>query len=132
MSKKTILFIEDDLPTIEVYKIALERAGFDVDPMLSGEEAIRRVKEIEQGQAKNPDLVLLDLILPDINGIEVLEEIRNHKKTKDIQVLILSNYTNEELEKKGLFLKAERYLLKTDYAPSQLVEIVKEKLGEKK
>ena len=130
--KKTILFIEDDLPTIEVYKTALEQAGFDVNPMLLGQEAIRRVKEIEQGQAKKPDLVLLDLILPDINGIEVLEEIRKHKGTKDMMVLILSNYTNEELEKRGLLLKAEKYLLKTDYTPSQLVEIVREKLKEEK
>lgn len=126
--KKTILFVEDDLPTIEVYKTALEQAGFDVDPMLLGEEAIRRMKEIEQGKAKKPDLVLLDLLLPDINGIEVLEEIRKRKKTKDIRVLILTNYTNKELEEKGLLLKAEKYLLKTDYTPRELVELIKKEL----
>ena len=127
--KKTILFIEDDLPTIDVYKTALEKAGFDVDPMLLGEEAVRKIKEIEQGKAKKPDLVLLDLALPDINGIEVLEEIRKQKKTKDMLVFILTNYTNKELEEKGLFLKAEKYLLKTDYTPRELVELIKKELG---
>lgn len=126
--KKTILFIEDDLPTIDVYKTALEKAGFDVDPMLLGEEAIRKIKEIEQGKAKKPDLVLLDLALPDINGIEVLEEIRRQKKTKDMLVFILTNYTNKELEEKGLLLKVERYIIKTDYTPGELVKVIKKEL----
>jgi len=127
--KKTILFIEDDLPTIDVYKTALEKAGFDVDPMLLGEEAIRKIKEIEQGKAKKPDLVLLDLLLPDINGIEVLKEIRKQKKTKDIPVFILTNYTDEKLREKGLLFKTEQYLLKTKYTPSKLAELVKKELG---
>ena len=126
--KKTILFVEDDIATIDVYKTALEEAGFNVDPMLLGEEAIRKIKEIEQGEAKKPDLVLLDLLLPDINGIEVLEELKKYEKTKDIPVLILTNYSSDELEKRGLLLKAEKYLLKTDYPPSKLVELIKEEL----
>ncbi len=126
--KKTILFVEDDIATIDVYKTALEAAGFDVDPMLLGEEAVRRIKEIEQGEAKKPDLILLDLLLPDINGIEVLEEIRKHEKTKNMLVLILTNYSSKELETRGLLLKAEKYLLKTDYPPSKLVELVKKEL----
>lgn len=126
--KKIILFIEDDLPTIDVYRTALEKAGFDVDPMLLGEEAIRKIQEIDRGEAKKPDLVLLDLILPDVNGMEVLEEIRKHEKTKDILVFILTNYTGEELREKGLYLKSEKYLLKTDYTPRELAEIVKGRL----
>ncbi len=126
--KKTILFVEDDIATIDVYKTALEEAGFDVEPMLLGEEAIRKIKEIEQGEAKKPDLVLLDLLLPDINGIEVLEEIRKHKKTKDLLVLIMTNYSSEELEEKGLLLKAEKYLLKTEHPPSKLVKLIKKEL----
>lgn len=127
--KKTILFVEDDIATIDVYKTALEAAGFDVDPMLLGEEAIRKIKEIEEGEAKKPDLILLDLLLPDMNGIEVLEELKKHEKTKDVPVLILTNYSSEELEKRGLSLKAEKYLLKTDYPPSKLVELVKKELA---
>ncbi len=123
--KKRILFVEDDIATIDVYKIALESAGFDVDPMLLGGEAIRRIEEIDKGEAEKPDLVLLDLLLPDMNGIEVLEEIRKRENTKNMPVLILTNYSSKELETRGLLLKAEKYLLKTDYPPSKLVEFIK-------
>ena len=124
-----ILFIEDDLATIDVYKTALEEAGFEVEPILLGQEAIRRVEEIEKGEAKMPDLVLLDLILPDINGVEILEKIRKQEKTKDILVFILTNLTDKQLEEKELLLKRERYLLKTDYPPSKLVGLIKKELS---
>lgn len=129
---KTILLIEDDLPTIEIYKTALKKANFGVEVIMLGEEAIKRIEEIDGGRAKCPDLILLDLILPDINGLEVLKEIRKHKKARAIPVFILSNYTDRELEERGLRLKTEKYLLKTDYPPRKLVKIIKEKLKRKK
>lgn len=129
MAKKLILFVEDDVPTIDVYRTALENAGFDVDPIMLGEEALRRIEEVERGEAKMPDLILLDLILPDINGIEILEKIRQKEKVKEIKVLILTNYTDKQLEKRGLKMHAERYLLKTDYTPRQLVKVVQDTIG---
>ena len=128
--KKLILFIEDDVATIDVYRTGLEGAGFDVDPIMMGEEALRKIEEIEKGEAKMPDLVLLDLILPDMNGIEILKKIRAKEKLNNIKVLILSNYTDSQLEEKGLKMKAEKYLLKTDHTPSQLVKVVKETIGQ--
>jgi len=120
--KKTILFIEDDLPTVEVYKIALEHAGFKVETAFSGNDGIKKIK------AKAPDLILLDFLLPDIDGLEVLKEIREQKDAKDIPIFILTNYTDEKLGQKGLFLKNEKYLLKTKYTPRELVEKVKKEL----
>ncbi len=126
--EKTILFVEDDLPTIEVYKIALNEAGFKVEAMLLGEEAIRRVEEIDKGETEKPDLVLLDLMLPDINGTEVLREIRKHEKTKDIPVFVLTNYANKEVQNRELHLEAEKCLIKTDYTPRELVKVVEKEL----
>jgi len=120
--KKVILFIEDDLPTVEVYKIALEHAGFKVETAFSGNEGIKKIK------AKMPDFILLDFLLPDMNGMEVLKEIRAQKDAKDIPIFILTNYTNKKLEQKGLFLKNEKYLLKTKHTPRELVEKVKKEL----
>ncbi len=125
---KTILFIEDDMPTIDIYQTALTGAGFEVEVISWGGKAIEKIKEIEKGKAEKPDLVLLDLILPDINGIEVLKEIRGQEATKDLTVFILTNYTNKKMEKMGYDLKSERFLLKTDYAPRQLIELIKERL----
>lgn len=128
-AKKTILLIEDDLPTIDVYTIALEKAdNFKIETITLGGRAIKRIKEIEEKKSKKPDLVLLDLILPDINGMEVLELIRKQKETKDLPVFILTNYTSRELETMGCDLKAERYLTKTDFTLTQLVKMIKEKL----
>lgn len=126
---KNILLIEDDIPTVEIYEIAFKHAGFNIETIKIGEEALKRVNEIKEGKAQKPDLVLLDLILPDMNGIEILREIRRYPETKDIMVYILTNYADQELEKTGYDLKTEKYLIKTDYTPRELIDIVKERLG---
>ena len=122
------MLIEDDLATIEVYETIFKKAGFEVEVIKWGEEALNRVKEIEENKFPKPDVVLLDLILPDINGIGVLKEIRKNEKTKDLLVFILTNYTDVQLEKMGYSLGSERYLLKTDYTPSRLIEIIEKSL----
>ena len=126
--KKLILFIEDDIPTIEVYKIALERAGFMVEVLTSGEEAMDKIAEIEQGEAVKPDLVLLDYILPDIDGLQVLKEIRKRESTKDLKVFVATNYSVEKLKQEGKFVNGEKFILKADYPPSKLVDLVKKEL----
>ena len=129
MAKKKIFLIEDDIPTIDVYKTGLGLAGFDVYPISSGEEAVRKLEEIDKAGGKGkPDLVLLDIVLPNMSGIEALEKIRKLKNVKDVKVLILSNFSDEELERKGLLLKSEKYLMKTEYPPSELVKLLKKKL----
>jgi len=127
-NKKKILFIEDDVSTIEVYKTALELAGFWVHTIARGEEAFRKIEELNENPQDKPDLVLLDILLPDANGLDILKRIRELKNIKNLKVLILSNYTSQELEQKGLLLKTEKYLLKTDYVPSDLVKLLKKKL----
>jgi len=130
---KTILLIEDDEPIIDVYTTALEKTDhFKVEAITLGYKAIERIKKIQQGKAKKPDLVLLDLILPDINGLEVLAEMKKYEETKDIPVFILTNYTSRELERLGYGLKTEKYLTKTEFNISQLVKMVKECLKKPK
>ena len=121
---KTILLIEDDFYIKDVYQIALKEADFLVETLSSGTGAIERIKKIKEAQAKKPDLVLLDLILPDINGIEVLAEIRKNEETKNIPVFILTNYTSRELETMGYDLKTEKYITKSNYSIKELIEII--------
>ena len=132
MIKKTILIVEDDMPTIDVYRMVFKQAKLGIDIIMFGGDAIERIKKIKEGKAKKPDLVLLDLILPDMNGIQILEEMKKYEETKNIPVFILTNYTNRELEKLGYNLKTERYLLKTDFTPKQIVGLVNERLGKNK
>ena len=124
MGKKNILIIEDDGFFRELISIKLVANGFEVFGAIDGQDGIDKVKD------SKIDLILLDLILPDINGIEVLEEIRKQEETKDIPVFILTNYTSKELERLGYDLKTEQYLTKTDYPPSKLIEVIKERLKE--
>jgi DNA-binding response OmpR family regulator len=125
---KTIILVEDDAAITDVYETILRQNKFEVFSIMSGNEALKKVEEIKEGKAEKPDLVLLDLILPDINGIKVLELIRKYSETKDIPVFILTNYSSRELKKMGYNLEAENYLTKTDFTPTQLLEIIKEKL----
>ncbi len=128
---KTILLIEDDLPIIDVYETAFKQAKFKVETIILGRDAIKRIKKIKTKKAKKPDLVLLDLILPDMNGIQVLREIRKQKETKDLPVFILTNYGSRELRRMGYELKAEEYIIKTKHTPTLLVKMVEERLKEK-
>ena len=129
---KTILLIEDDFAIIDVYTIVLESAGFKVETITLGAQALEKMKEIKKGKVKKPDLLLLDLILPDMNGIDILKAMRKEKETKDIAVFVLTNYTDRELEKMGYNLKSEKHLLKTDYTPTQLVKLIKKRLKSNK
>ena len=127
--KKQILFIEDDHSTMEVYQIAFEQAGFEVIPIFSGEDALEVIKEIVQNKTKKPDLILLDYVLSGVDGFEVLREIRKNPKTKNLKVLLTTNYSVAELKLKGKFIDGEKFVLKADYPPSKLIELVKKDLG---
>ena len=127
--KKYLLIAEDDLPTIDVYKTLFKKSGLRVDIVSYKEEVMRRLDSIDKPAAQKPDLILLDIILPDINGIEILEEIRARKNLKNLPVFMLTNYTDKELEKHGKKLKAEKFLLKTDYTPTKLLDLITKKLG---
>lgn len=119
--KKKILLVEDDPAILDIYKITMKKAGFETETADSGQMAINLIKEASE----KPDMVLLDLILPDINGTEVLREIRKNEATKDIFVFILTN------QKEGQLLDADgirpdRVIIKADITPTQLLEIIKE------
>lgn len=126
MSK--ILLVEDDPGIIDVYTMALKEAGIETEVINLGKDAVEKVKKIQEGKAEKPALVLLDLILDDMNGIEVLKEIRLSEATKDIKVFITSNYASPDLNADG-GLKPDKFILKTNITPSQLAETVKSEIG---
>ncbi|MDP2664280.1 MAG: response regulator [bacterium] len=121
-SKKKILLVEDDPFLIDIYSTKLKDAGFEVLVSDEGEEAIGKIKE------ENPDLLLLDIVLPEIDGWEILRRIKSDEKFKNLKVIILSNLGQKEEVKKGMELGAVNYLIKAHYTPSQVVEEVKKVL----
>ena len=127
MNSKKVLLIEDDLPTVDIYETALkEIKNIEVKTFTLGNEALKEIKKMDETGEGLPDLILLDIILPDINGIEILEILRKQEKTKNIPVLVLTNYGDKTLEKIGNDLKAEKYISKTEFTPSGLKKMVLE------
>lgn len=126
--KKKILWVEDEKDLIDLYAEILKVVGnIDVEFMQLGQQAINRVKEIEEGKAEKPDLIMLDLLLPDINGDKVCEAIRKSPDTKDIRVFVLTNYGGEQMQEKMIKeLEVGEYLVKTEWPPSKLIPLIKE------
>jgi len=122
-SKKKILLVEDDSLIVEIYTTRLKEAGFEIESEPDGESAIRKLKE------KEFDLVLLDIVLPNLTGFELLEKIRNKEKLKNVKVLILSNLGQKTDVEKAERLGAIKYLIKAHYTPSEVVEEIKKILG---
>lgn len=129
--KKRILWVEDDWNLVELYKTMIgTMPGIELEVITLGTVAMQKIKDIEAGKAEKPDLVMLDLLLPDgINGDKILETMRQMPSTKDIPVYILTNYGGEEMESElTKNLNAEKYMIKTDWTPSKLMPFLEEKL----
>ncbi len=123
---KKILLVEDDFYIIDIYSTVLKKAGFEIEISECSKDAMEKLEKAAKGLEKKPDLVLLDLVLPDVNGIEVLKKAKLQKGIKDIPFFILTNYTNPDLKIISKKLKVEKYILKTDLIPSQLVKEIKD------
>jgi DNA-binding response OmpR family regulator len=120
---KKILLVEDDPFLIDIYQKKLEDSGFKVEVAENGEKALEILKE------KVFDLMLLDIVLPRIDGWKILEEIREMKKErKDLEkmkIVIWSNLGEKEDVKKGISLGATSYLIKANFTPSEVVKEIK-------
>jgi len=124
--KKKILLIEDEPLQIEIYEKVIKEAGFEIENLEWGKEGLKRLEEIKAKKKERPDLILLDLILPDINGLAILKKAKTDPELKDIPFFIFTNYSAPGLEKTGKDLGAEKHIIKTDITSSQLVKLIKD------
>ncbi|OGZ66690.1 MAG: hypothetical protein A3C50_02270 [Candidatus Staskawiczbacteria bacterium RIFCSPHIGHO2_02_FULL_43_16] len=123
MSKRIIL-VEDDAAIIDIYQTVMAKSHFDVQVLSLGADVLKEIKEIEEGKVPSPAALLLDLILPDMNGIDILVQIRKNHATKDMKVFILTNQENAEKQMpEGI--KADKIIIKANTSPTDLVEIIK-------
>ena len=116
---KTILIIEDDKFLRELIARKLLGENYQVSEAVDGEEGIKKVKE------EKPDLVLLDLILPGIDGFEVMARMKEDPVLSTIPIIILSNLGQKEEVEKGLKLGAVDYLIKAHFTPGEIIDKVK-------
>lgn len=118
-----ILLVEDDNFLANIYKTKFEMEGFKVTAVEDGEAGLVEAKR------KNPDIILLDILLPKKDGFAVLEELKKDSATADIPVLILTNLGQKDDVEKGMQLGAVDYLIKAHFKPSETVEKVKKILS---
>lgn len=119
-----ILIVDDDALLLQMYKSKFEEDGFDVEVAVDGGPAFTKASETK------PDLILLDIMMPKVNGLEVLKKLKKSKETKTIPVIILTNVGgSEEDVEQGLSLGAAAYMVKASYTSKQVVQKVKEVLA---
>ncbi len=109
-----VLFVEDDPAVAQMYKLKLELDGYQVEIAPDGEIALKMATE------STPDIIFLDIRLPKLDGLAVLEALRADERTKQVPVVILSNYSERELVERGLKLGALEYLIKSQTTPAKL------------
>lgn len=120
---KKILIIEDDKFLRELISKKLNDDGFEAHEAVDGEAGLKQIKQIK------PDLILLDLILPSIDGFEVLSRMREDPSISSTPVIILSNLGQKEEVDRGLKLGASDYLIKAHFTPGEIIEKIKNVLG---
>lgn len=120
MEKSHILLVEDDAILSRVIEEELESAGYKISKAKDGEAAIDLIN------SKRPDLVLLDILMPKMNGMEVLEHIKESSTTKNIPVIMLTVLSADDDIKRALKLGAVDYIVKSQHAVGEIVEKVNE------
>ncbi len=122
MTEVHVLIVEDDVFLADIYKKKFEMENFKVTVSDNGEKGLNDIKK------KNPDVVLLDILLPKLDGFGVLEKIKADKTTCAIPVILLTNLGQKDDVEKGLEMGAVDYLIKAHFKPSEVVDKVRKVL----
>lgn len=118
-TKPQILLVEDDAFLIGIYATKLELEGFEVLQAKDGEAGLGAA------QKESPDVILLDILMPKLDGFQVLEALKKDAKTKKIPVVLLSNLGQKDDVERGKALGATDYLIKAHFVPSETVQKIK-------
>lgn len=110
-----ILLVDDEEAILDVFKQALEQAQFEVVTALTGTEGM------EKARADKPEVIFLDQVLPDMNGNQVLQQLKADPDTKRIPIAMLSNFSQDTLVQNAMKMGASDYILKYQIAPADLV-----------
>jgi len=122
-NKTKVLIIEDDMFLLNMYAQKFTLEGYRVFAAEEGKKGLKLALK------ENPNIILLDIILPGMNGFEVLNELKAKDATKDVPVILLTNLSQRDDINKGLSLGAVDYLIKAHFMPSEVVDKVKNVLN---
>ncbi|KKU06004.1 MAG: Two component transcriptional regulator, winged helix family [Parcubacteria group bacterium GW2011_GWA2_45_30] len=121
-ANKNVFLIDDDPFILDMYTLKFKEHGFGVDSARNGKEALEKLKTLK------PDCILLDIVMPEMDGFEVLRELKKGKKGGLPKVILLTNLDQKEDVEKGMEFGADDYVIKAHFTPSKVVEKVKQVL----
>jgi len=113
---KKILLVEDDVFMLELLSEKLRKSGFDVSVATNGEECLKILESLK------PDLVLLDVVMPKLDGFDVLRRIKSSQDSSSVPVVILSNLGQKEEIERAMSLGAKDYIIKANFTTKEIVE----------
>lgn len=119
MKKKFVLVVEDEKALASIYKSELEAAGYEVELLFSGDKVVSKILK------RQPDLLVLDLLLPYKNGFEILEDIKKEEKIKNLQVIIASNLSQDIDKEKASQYNICDYFIKSDVSIDEMIKKIK-------
>lgn len=125
-TKQVVLIVDDDEFLLEMYALKFKEEGFVVEVAQSGREAI------EKSESAHPDVILLDIVLPEMDGFAVLQKMREDKKSGMPLIVMLTNLSQKDDAERGMRLGADDYVVKAHYTPSEVVEKVRKLLAKRK
>lgn len=126
---RVLLFVEDEPDIVELYKIAFEAEGFTVDDSPNGKSALERISSYTQNDFSRPTVMILDILLPDISGMDILRQVRKNPLFNNTPVIMFTNFSSDDIRDEIAKTPNTKYLLKVQTSPPQLVAIVKQMLG---
>lgn len=118
-----IAIVEDDQVISQMYRIKFESEDYDVETAANGKLGLELIEKM------NPDIILLDLMMPEMNGDEMLTKLRQEDWGKDLKVIVLTNVGEQEIPDSVRKQNVSAVILKADMTPSQVVDLVKEQLA---
>jgi DNA-binding response OmpR family regulator len=121
---KKVLIIEDDESFYNVCATAIKLKGYDVVHVADGSEAVQKITD------ENPDIVLLDIVLPGMSGLDILQNVKSIEEIKDTRIIMLTNFGTDANVNKAMELGAEDYIMKYNVVPNELADKVSVLLGD--
>lgn len=118
-----VLIIEDDPLMSRMYQKIFTFEGYEVELAVNGEEGLEKVKK------DKPNLVLLDIMMPKMNGLQLLEKVKLDPETKSIPIVMLTNLAGQQDAETAMSKGAVKYIIKSEYEPKQVANMVKEILA---
>ncbi|MDP2668729.1 MAG: response regulator transcription factor [bacterium] len=125
MAKTKVLIVDDDEFLLEMYAMKFTEFGFQVDTAENGEEAVKKAK------ADPPDVILMDVVMPKMDGFDLLRNLKKENAAPDAVTLVLTNLGQKDDVEKGMKLGATDYIIKAHFTPSEVVKRVESLLAKK-